>query len=374
MRVLLVEPPYKRKYPPLGLMKLSTWYKKKCHEVRYIRGENWIDNYDDFTPDRIYITSLFTWDLPIVARTTRAFKNNFPEAEIKIGGVAASAIPKYVEKETGIKPHVGILKDIDTCTPDYHLSKETKELKESMVFTQRGCPHKCKYCVVRMIEPNYYELKGWEKAISDDKPKIVVFDNNILKASKSHINHVFNVLNNTEKPFDINSGFDVFLFKKEHAEIIAKSKIHPIRFAFDKMSQEKPLIKAVGLCKKAGINLETIRVYVLYNYTDDLKEARYRAEKVIKLGCKPFVMRYKPLDWLSKKLYVSPQWDREQLVDFTYYYNMPVVWNIMSYEDFLKERNEGSFEKERKKKQISFNPNKKIDWDNWQKPNINKSV
>jgi len=344
MRILLVEPLYKRTYPPLGLMKISTWYKKKGYDVKFIRGNNWIDS-NGYKPDEIYVTSLFTWDLPEVVQTVRAFKKKFPQAELKIGGVGASAMPEYIEKETGIKPHVGVLPKVDRCRPDYSLFPD---LKESMIFTQRGCPHKCQYCVVRKIEPDYYEIKGWEKAIEPSKPRIVVFDNNLLKSSYKHVRHVFDVLNKTNKTFDINSGFDVFLFKQEHAEIIAKSKIKPIRLAFDKMSQEKALIRTVDLLKKVHVSPDKIRVYVLYNYKDDIKEARYRADKVIELGCKPFVMRYKPLDWLNKEPYVSPKWTKKELVNFTYYYNMPVIWNTMSYDDFLKERTAGTFEKERR--------------------------
>ncbi len=349
MKLLLVEPPYKRKYPPLGLMKISTYYKEKGWIVDYIRGENWID-IDGIKYDQIFVTSLFTWDLPLVARTARAFKNRFKNATINIGGVAASAMPRYIEKKTGIKPYVGVLSEIDRCKPDYNISPETREMKESMVFTTRGCPHKCKYCVVRKIEPDYYPIKGWEKSIDKSKPKVVVFDNNILASSEKHLDNVLKILDGTGKSFDINSGFDVFLFKKRHAEKIANLKIRPIRFAFDKMSQEKALVRSINYCKQAGINPDKIRVYILFNYKDDLKEARYRADKVIEMGCKPFVMNYKPLNHLEKTTYISSKWTKADITNFIYYYNMPTIWNTMSYDDFIHERKYGEFEKIRKQK------------------------
>jgi hypothetical protein len=295
------------------------------------------------------VTSLFTWDLPEVCLAVNSLKNTYGKAEIRVGGVGASAIPEYVEKMTGISPFIGIMRKVENCAPDYLMSKETRESEDSLVFTTRGCPWKCKYCVVRMIEPEYYEMKGWERAIAPSKKRIVLFDNNILRAKKKHFNRVMKILYELDKEVDINSGFDCRLLTEEHVKKIVKLRIKPIRLAFDKMEQEKPLIKSVNLFKKHGIRPDAIRVYVLYNYKDDLKEARYRADKVIELGCKPFAMRYKPLDWLSKQEYIAkPKWSMENIVNFTYYYNMPAVWNTISYDKFIEERKNGNFETIRK--------------------------
>lgn len=59
---------------------------------------------------------------------------------------------------------------------------------------------------------------------------------------------------------------------------------------------------------------------------------------MIKLGCKPFAMRYKPLDWLDKAEYIAPSWTDEDVKDFSQYFNMPVVWNQMTYDEFKDER------------------------------------
>jgi len=72
-KVLLVEPAYNNPYPPLGLMKISTWHKRKGDNVQLIKDTSHNQLIDDFQKkekcykklkdyyDVIYITSLFTY-------------------------------------------------------------------------------------------------------------------------------------------------------------------------------------------------------------------------------------------------------------------------------------------------------------------------
>jgi len=38
-KVLLVEPDYKNKYPPIGLMKISTYHKMIGYDVKFFKGD-----------------------------------------------------------------------------------------------------------------------------------------------------------------------------------------------------------------------------------------------------------------------------------------------------------------------------------------------
>ena len=46
--ILLVEPAYNNPYPPLGLMKISTWHKKKGDQVQLIKDSPHNDALDRF--------------------------------------------------------------------------------------------------------------------------------------------------------------------------------------------------------------------------------------------------------------------------------------------------------------------------------------
>ena len=60
--ILLIEPDYKCKQPPLGLMKISFFHKNILHDyVRFTKGKL-PDALSGTKWDRVYVTSLFTFE------------------------------------------------------------------------------------------------------------------------------------------------------------------------------------------------------------------------------------------------------------------------------------------------------------------------
>ena len=61
--ILLIEPGYKNKYPPLGLMKLAQYHgpNGKKDRVKFIKGEDDLSVFGTAW-DRIYITTLFSFE------------------------------------------------------------------------------------------------------------------------------------------------------------------------------------------------------------------------------------------------------------------------------------------------------------------------
>ena len=39
LNVLLIEPNYSNKYPPIGLMKIASYHRRKGHNVVFIKGD-----------------------------------------------------------------------------------------------------------------------------------------------------------------------------------------------------------------------------------------------------------------------------------------------------------------------------------------------
>src|SRR5262245_32623607 len=90
--ILLIEPAYKNKYPPLGLMKIAEYHgpRGKRDNVKFIKGNdeavlasNW---------DRVYVTTLFSFEWKrIGASIDFALRaaNGLPD-RVFVGGIAAS--------------------------------------------------------------------------------------------------------------------------------------------------------------------------------------------------------------------------------------------------------------------------------------------
>jgi len=300
--ILLVEPFYKTPYPPFGLMKISTWLKSKGYSVKFYKGIKYFnENFDE-----IYITSLFTYFADEVVEVTNAYKKLYPKAKIKIGGIMATLMSDFVKEKTNINPHIGLLKEAEFYPPDYSCFPE---LPYSITFTTRGCPNKCGYCSVRKHEPKFFVKEHWEQDIDLSKKYIIAWDNNWF-ASPNIAKDVekFKKLN---KLVDFNQGLDCRLFDEEKARLVSQIRIRPFRLAFDNMSQDGYIQKAITLAQKYGIT--DIRSYVLYNFTDDPADFYYRINELNELKTLSYPMRYRPLHWSEKRLYVNNKWTFERL-------------------------------------------------------------
>src|SRR5436190_4746741 len=114
--ILLIEPGYKNKYPPLGLMKIAQYHgpRGKGDKVTFIKGA---DKRVVGKPwDRIYVTTLFSFewrkiseaiDFALVAADGYA-RNVF------VGGIAASLMHESFLQEprwSGVRFVKGLLKD-----------------------------------------------------------------------------------------------------------------------------------------------------------------------------------------------------------------------------------------------------------------------
>lgn len=107
--ILLVEPRYPTKFPPLGLMKLSTYHKALGDRVHFVKGTDKDVPYEYW--DRVYITTLFTYHWKITLEDILYYKSMLhgDTSRIYIGGIMASLMPDKLWKETGISPITGIL-------------------------------------------------------------------------------------------------------------------------------------------------------------------------------------------------------------------------------------------------------------------------
>ena len=206
MRILLVEPNYKNKYPPMGLMKISTYHKMLGDEVRFVKGFD--QEVDEEVWDRIYITTLFTFDFDIDVETINHYKllvNNIND--LYVGGIMASLMPDKIVEATGIdRSHIltGLFTDTSVVGDDNNINVDELPLDYDILeqvdykypagdnyfaYTTRGCPNHCSFCAVPILEPHFHVTNNIidQIRIIDEKygPKqhLLLLDNNVLNAS-----------------------------------------------------------------------------------------------------------------------------------------------------------------------------------------------
>ena len=108
MKILLLEPAYKNKYPPLGLMKIAAFHKQRGDEVTFVKG--FYSEIREQKWDRIYIATLFTFYWNQTIKTIKYYLNSVEDKnQIKVGGVMATLLIDEIEKETGDKPILDLL-------------------------------------------------------------------------------------------------------------------------------------------------------------------------------------------------------------------------------------------------------------------------
>lgn len=203
-RILLVEPAYSNKYPPLGLMKISAYHKKLGDEVTFVKGTS--AALRDEIWDRIYVTTLFSFYWDITIKTIKYYKRSVCKTkDFYIGGILASTLGDDIESEVGIKPFKGLLNSpgvlddgndiiIDQVTPDYDILDQIDYAYPSgnsyIAYMTRGCVNKCPFCAVPVIEPKFNDYISIANQINNidvmfgKKSNLLLMDNNVLGSKK----------------------------------------------------------------------------------------------------------------------------------------------------------------------------------------------
>ncbi len=338
MNVLLIEKGHGRHHRPnLALARFSTMHKAQGDKVTHLIVDSRYQ-LPAVAPDKVYVSIVFSWDiLPLMNfmdRLSMFYPHLKEKGMIEVGGVAPYFMKDFITDNFGVEPHTTCSRELDQVVPDPAFYNDDDS---SYVFTSRGCPNNCSFCIVPKCESDAYVIENWRDQINMSAKKIVVCDNNIL-ATGDHCREVFEYLteiahrDGTRIPgsrkvreVEFDGGFDFRRINSENIELIRQVKHSKIRLAWDDVKYESKfdsamrfLLEAFPKVSSRGLH-EEIEVFVLYNceFTRDaLEDTLYRIYKLFHhYRVMPYAMRYMPLDTLYYKQYVSPLWDPENSVD-----------------------------------------------------------
>lgn len=322
--VLLLEPPYKRQYIPLGLAKLSTYIKMNGGHTSYSRTP--VDN-KNF--DLILMATCFTNDADIVLKSINSIKRGFfnNNTRMIVGGIFASLKPNYIMSRAfgEIDIFLNTSDILDNCLPDYSINYKVPGFfnKCATLFTTRGCVNKCAYCMVWRMEPKFHILPGWKRNIRDiDREVFLVSDNNLLASPSEHVEDVVLTLNKYNKKVVFNNGLDANLITAENAKLLASLTYvrNGFRTAFDRMDYDGIYQTAMETLINAGLKISESYTYILFNFDDTPQDAYYRVHEARRYKSNPYAIKYRPLNHTSRKLdHVGKYWTKNLLKAFTNY-------------------------------------------------------
>jgi hypothetical protein len=369
--ILLIEPGYRNKYPPLGLMKIAQYHgpRGQRDNVRFIKGE---DRTALMTAwDRIYVTTLFSFEFQRISQSIdfALYVANGHADKVFVGGIAASLMHekfvseprwrgiRFIKGLLGQPPAVALQLDdfaeelyaddrfgtpIEDLIPDYDILKQIDyqyPVSDAyFAYASRGCIRKCSFCGVPKLEGEQRDmapLSALVKGVDElygPKKDLTLMDNNVVASSRfkeivAEIRELGFVPGAkltrkgrapVQRRVDFNQGVDARILCKDPMYLRELSTIclKPLRIAFDHWGLRKPYEQAIRYSYEFG--LHELSNYMLYNFHDtpaDLyARMRLNVELNVELGIRiwSFPMRYQPTD-LPSRSHIGEKWTRYQL-------------------------------------------------------------
>lgn len=352
--ILLVEPGYRNKYPPLGLMKIAQYHgpEGKKDRVRFIKGED--PSAYETAWDRVYITTLFSFEWERTARSIN-FALDLVGGQahrVFVGGIAASLMHdaynanpewrgiRFIKGLLGKAPAISLGLDpfdeelyaddvngqpIEDLVPDYsileHIEYQYPVSDAYFTYTSRGCVRKCAFCGVPALEGMQRDTHSLSHVVEGvnrlygEKRDLILMDNNVV-ASANFKETIAEILDlgfqrgatlkrgryNLQRRVDFNQGVDARILCKDpmYLKQLARIALKPLRIAFDHLGVKKPYSQAIRYAAEAGIT--ELSNYMLYNFHDDPKDLFERMRLNVSLNEElnvrifSFPMRYQPVN------------------------------------------------------------------------------
>jgi hypothetical protein len=260
-------------------MRLSAWHKAQGDEVEL--NPSALD-----PPNRLYISTLFTWQQRQVEELAAHFRAH---SDVQIGG-SGWDLSLRLPREADEMPN-----DYDLFGIDYGIG-----------YSSRGCIRRCAFCPVPRMEGAVREASAIAELLNPRSNRLLLLDNNFFASDwRPKIAEI------VERHLDVSwpQGLDIRLMDNDQAAALAGlrrraqlwnqrfTKHGQLHFAWDLPSNDartEDVVRGVRLLLDAGFSRNDLIFYVLVGFPGySVAEELHRISTLHALGIQPYVMVYR---------------------------------------------------------------------------------
>lgn len=288
-----------KRYPNLALMKICAYHRNKGDSVEFV--DPMFGEYD-----LCYASKIFNFSPDY---------NYYTNCDVIKGG-------------TGYDVHSTLPHEIDMLQPDYSLYGVPDNYAYG--FITRGCPNKCKWCVVPIKEGNVRPYMTIDEITQCGiRNHCILMDNNIL-ASDFGLQQLVEISDKGYR-IDLNQGNDARKVTPEIAELFANINWidGTVRFAADTSKEVDNVIQAINLVDKqcAKLGRPKLRYLVYTMIYGDIRECESRISSLIShSNIRVHAQPFRSIDGVN----TIPQWQK----DMAHWSNKKQICKSCSFRDF----------------------------------------
>jgi radical SAM superfamily enzyme YgiQ (UPF0313 family) len=264
-------------------------------------------------PDEVYITSFFTYHWESVHEVIRICKEVFPSAKVVMGGIYPSLCPQHAGTSLADVIHVGELNSVNNCYLALDLLDEIPDF--IVLKTSRGCPGKCSYCAVHLLEGNTMRYRDPKDTVDEIEEKcrkynigkVEFWESNILLNMEQHFERILGLIISRKLKLTLffPEGFNpcllnenlIFKMRMAGVELISLSvetqdKQTALR-RFHSVYKLPALMKGMGAIRRAGMRSFS---FVMAGMPEQpVEEVRKTTIEILKMDSRPRLMPFTPI-------------------------------------------------------------------------------
>ncbi len=266
-------------------------------------------------PDLILVSCSITYHLRPAHEIIGICKRKFPGTPVIFGGIYPTLCPEEAAKSGADLVYVGELPEANFFEADLGLLDYVPSY--SIIKSTRGCPNRCSYCAVSVLEGNSMRFRDPDDTVKEiirtkemyGITQFIFWESNFLINSKNHFEMILDKVISNDLNLELSAPeglspnlLTLNLAKKmrkagfANVNIPLESSDEKMQKRFRRTSDLNDFKMAVRNLLEAGFREDEIRVFILIGLPNQRLEGILDSLVTVwEFGCKPKMMPFTPI-------------------------------------------------------------------------------